>query len=188
MSVVLPKSITSSAPSILSANRDKLPLPHKFDLSIQVLPGVDQEIGLTWIRDRLAAALQHMPDSAERCLIQRLSVLIVDDQRMAQLHRQYLGIDSTTDVLTFDSNEQGRIETDIAICADVAARRARELDHTVERELLLYAVHGLLHSVGFDDRDEASFAAMHAEEDRILGLIGVGATYGRVAPPDGGGT
>ena len=43
------------------------------------------------------------------------------------------------------------------------------------------ALHGVLHCTGFDDRDAAGAAAMHAEEDRILGAIGVGATFGRGA-------
>ena len=74
------------------------------------------------------------------------------------------------------------IQAEIAVCVDEARRRAAELNHSVERELLLYCIHGVLHCAGFDDQTESGFAAMHAEEDRILNLVGVGATFHADAP------
>ncbi len=56
-------------------------------------------------------------------------------------------------------------------------RQARQRGHSVERELLLYAVHGLLHCAGFDDHGTAAFDRMHAEEDRILRAIGIGPIF-----------
>ncbi|MCA9290528.1 MAG: rRNA maturation RNase YbeY [Phycisphaerales bacterium] len=110
--------------------------------------------------------------------VARLGVLIVDDARMTDLHIRHCGIDDTTDVLTFDASEPGGpIDVDIAVCADEAARRAATLGHAVERELLLYLVHGLLHCAGHDDHDDVAYEAMHAEEDRILESIGVGSTF-----------
>jgi ssRNA-specific RNase YbeY (16S rRNA maturation enzyme) len=52
------------------------------------------------------------------------------------------------------------------------------MDISIEREVLLYALHGILHCAGFDDRTPQDFEAMHAEEDRILLAIDVGATFG----------
>ena len=66
---------------------------------------------------------------------------------------------------------------DIAVCADEARRRAADFSHTPERELLLYAVHGVLHGIGYDDHSPHDRAVMHAEEDRILEAIGVGRTF-----------
>lgn len=114
--------------------------------------------------------------------IERLSVLVADDARMIELHQRHMGVAEPTDVLTFDNSAArasaaGPIDADIVICMDEARRRADELGHGVERELLLYAVHGLLHCIGFDDHDEAAHAAMHAEEDAVLESIGVGAVY-----------
>ena len=71
------------------------------------------------------------------------------------------------------------IVADIAVCVDEADRGAALRDHTIQREALLYALHGVLHCAGFDDRNEENSRAMHAEEDRILEAIGVGATFGR---------
>lgn len=111
---------------------------------------------------------------------------IVNDDEMAAAHLKYSGIPGTTDVLTFDLRDPSHagpgdpLEVDLWICADEAARHAAEQGHPVERELLLYIVHGILHCRGYDDHDEAEHRRMHAEEDRILAAIGVGATF---APP-----
>jgi hypothetical protein len=48
----------------------------------------------------------------------------------------------------------------------------------VRDELLLYAVHGMLHLCGYDDRTDRDFAAMHRREDHILSRLGVGAIFG----------
>ena len=99
------------------------------------------------------------------------------------MHRQYMNCDEVTDVMTFPASTPDQpIEADIAVCADVAARQARELGHRTEDELLLYALHGLLHCAGFDDHDPAAYEAMHAEEDRILAAIGVGALFSKSPP------
>lgn len=112
--------------------------------------------------------------------VARLAVEIVDDARMSDLHERYCSIKGTTDVLTFPAHAPGEsIDVDIAVCADEAARRADEHTTDVNRELLLYVVHGLLHCCDFDDHDEADADAMHAEEDRLLEAIGVGRVFDR---------
>lgn len=135
-------------------------------------------VDLPWLRDGLAAALDHVARP-----IHSLTVKVVDDAAMLALHERHRGEAATTDVLTFDSSAPGGpIEADIVVCADVAARRAAEHDHVLERELLLYALHGVLHCAGFDDRTPDDFEAMHAEEDRILTATGIGPTFrGRTA-------
>lgn len=136
----------------------------------ETLRAVDER----WLRDHLAASLAHLPQP-----VQRVDVAIVDDARMTELHVAYHNLDETTDVLTFDATETpgGPVEVDIAVCLDVAQREAERHGHRVERELLLYIIHGLLHCMGFDDHEADGFAAMHDEEDRVLSAIGVGRTF-----------
>jgi probable rRNA maturation factor len=113
-------------------------------------------------------------------------VRIVADAEMTDLHARTMDIPETTDVLTFDLLEgepeeqrAGRIDADIVVCADEAARQAKDRGHGVERELLLYIVHGAMHCVpGYDDVTDDGAAAMHAMEDEILRAVGVGAVYG----------
>ena len=107
-----------------------------------------------------------------------ISVAIVDDRTMSSLHAAYLNDPATTDVLTFPlSGPDEPLEVDIAICLDEARRRAAERGHSVETELLLYVIHGLLHCTGYDDQTPTDADRMHREEDRLLGEIGLGPVY-----------
>lgn len=112
---------------------------------------------------------------------------------MAAAHEQYSGIAGTTDVLTFDLAEGGSargaaLDVDILVCVDEARRQGTDRGHEVERELLLYILHGVLHCLGHDDHDDDAFERMHAEEDRILTAIGVGPTFAeRAGRPGAGG-
>jgi len=108
----------------------------------------------------------------------RIGVLVPSAEQMAELHHRTTGQATTTDVLTFDSTEPQRpIEADIAVCVDVADRESGQRGHDIERELLLYALHGVLHCAGHDDHDQSRWKLMHDAEDRILSAIGVGPTF-----------
>jgi probable rRNA maturation factor len=117
-----------------------------------------------------------------------VSLAIVRAPQMASLHRQFLGIDGPTDVLTFELEHDARnrvISGEIVLCSSVARTRARDLGHAPADEALLYAIHGLLHLSGFDDKTAGDFAVMHAKEDEILTRIGVGPVF---RPKTGAGT
>ena len=140
---------------------------------IAVLAACARPLDMPWLRRAIEAARDHVDRP-----IRSLTVKVVDDATMRKLHEHHRGEAVTTDVLTFDASEPGGpVEADIVVCADEAARQAAELDHVLERELLLYALHGVLHCAGFDDRTPEDFAAMHAEEDRILTAVGIGPTF-----------
>jgi probable rRNA maturation factor len=118
-----------------------------------------------------------------------LSVGIVDDEQMADYHEQYSGVSGTTDVLTFDlRNDPGNpdepIDGDIVICLDEAMRQASARGHDVRLELLLYALHGLLHLQGYNDHDPDEHKAMHDREDELLTEAGLGEVFKRVAPDE----
>ncbi len=173
----------ASTPSSRDLNRDDKP-PSAGDIDVRLAPGIHMAVDSTWIKDRLCRAAGELA-RRESKVIARISVLVVDDARMAQLHERHSGVVGTTDVLTFDLREDSSlpVDADIVICADEAARRAGEFGHSVERELLLYCVHGLLHCMGFDDHAESDWRRMHAREDEILEAIGVGATFERGDAP-----
>ncbi len=114
-----------------------------------------------------------------------LSVAVVTDTEIAELHEKYMNIKGATDVLTFDLADQrhaganGRhVEGEIVVSADTAKRRAEERAHPVAAELALYVVHGTLHLLGMDDATEQEAMKMHEMEDEILTAIGVGRIYG----------
>ena len=135
------------------------------------------DVDVEWVATRLAEAIAHVKRP-----IHRLAVQVVDDRRMTRMHLDHAGIDGTTDVLTFDAGAGEAVDADIAICVDEARRQASDGRRAIEHELLLYALHGVLHCAGFDDRTAADFSAMHAEEDRILDCIGVGRIFTGALP------
>ena len=58
-----------------------------------------------------------------------------------------------------------------------AKRSARRQKVSVKAEVLLYAVHGMLHLCGYDDRNERAFVVMHRTEDSILSELGIGPVF-----------
>ncbi len=137
-----------------------------------------------WLRAHAAAAVSHAaPSGSESGGGHEVRVRIVADPEMATLHERHAGVGGTTDVLTFDmrTDPLDPLDVDIVICADEASRQAAGRGHGVERELLLYIVHGALHCMGHDDHDEDAARTMHEREDEILRAIGVGSVY---ASPD----
>lgn len=99
---------------------------------------------------------------------------------MAALHERFLGIAGSTDVLTFELEraDNHRItHGEIVICAPFARRAAKANGVPYRHELLLYAIHGMLHLSGYDDRTGRGFERMHATEDRILSRLGIGPVF-----------
>jgi probable rRNA maturation factor len=132
------------------------------------------------LRTAIQAALEHHGRHSAR-----IGVAIVNDEEMATAHETYLADSGTTDVITFDmSDEQSDdIEGELMICLDVARRESARRGHSVEAELVLYVVHGVLHLLGYDDTTDESFAAIHAMENELLESLG----FGRVFDRDGAG-
>jgi probable rRNA maturation factor len=112
--------------------------------------------------------------------LSEMSLALVNDKRMSDLHQQFMKIAGPTDVLTFpmELNEKGEaIAGEVAICVPHARRMAKKYGVGVEEELLLYALHGMLHLAGFDDRTAAQYKRMHRAEDDILARLGVGPVF-----------
>ena len=116
--------------------------------------------------------------------LRELSVALVNDRAMAALHKRFMNLPGPTDVLTFplEHDARGRvIAGEIVVCVPEATRRAREHRVDLQDELLLYALHGMLHLCGHDDRTDRGFRTMHRTEDMILTRLGVGPVFARAA-------
>ncbi len=155
------------------------------DVAIDLILYIDEpDPPLTgWLDDMLLkAALSAGVHKAQ------INLVVVGDDMMSELHEQYTGVAGTTDVLTFDLREESDdnlpIEADIIVCFDEARRQAMLRHVPVQLELLLYAVHGLLHLMGEDDHDEADYQRMHAREDELLSQMGFGPVFHRAAASD----
>ena len=114
-----------------------------------------------------------------------LSIALVGDAEMSRLHGRFLNDPAPTDVLTFelDRDESGRVAAgEIVVCVPEAERQAAARGTSPGRELLLYALHGVLHLSGFDDTTPDAHELMHRTEDHILTRLGLGPIYN--APAD----
>jgi len=116
-----------------------------------------------------------------------LSIAIVDDQQMSDLHQEFMNISGTTDVLTFDLSDDPTdfevLEGELVLCTDEASRQAASRGHQTRDELLLYALHGLLHLMGYDDHNDEDYKTMHQREDELLTKAGFDALFAREEKP-----
>jgi probable rRNA maturation factor len=87
--------------------------------------------------------------------------VLVDRATMARVHGDFLGDPTETDVITFPYGE-------ILVCPAVARDRAAQYGFKVEQEVLLYALHGLLHLTGYDDTTPKLAKEMMAAQERLL--------------------
>ncbi|MBI2923342.1 MAG: rRNA maturation RNase YbeY [Planctomycetes bacterium] len=99
-----------------------------------------------------------------------VEITVVDDRAIRAVNRDFLGHDRATDVCTFPAGEPG-LWGEILISAETAAREARRRGLPTARELALYAVHGVLHLRGLDDRTAAQRRAMRAAESMALEAV-----------------
>jgi probable rRNA maturation factor len=118
-----------------------------------------------------------------------LSVLLVDEKAMAELHERWMGEPGPTDVLAFPMDElrpphlagvnAGRAGAeepgpdpgllgDVVLCPQVAASQARDAGHSTQDELELLCVHGILHLLGYDHADAGERTEMFGLQDRLL--------------------
>ena len=110
-----------------------------------------------------------------------VSVSFVDMEEIHALNKQYRGVDSATDVLSFPQFDSFQYLTDwdevslgdVVICKEKAAEQAEEFGHSYDRELIYLFTHSILHLLGFDHEDEEDKAAMRAAEEKVMDEIGL---------------
>ncbi len=107
-----------------------------------------------------------------------VTVVLVSDHRMADLHRRFLNEPGPTDVITFQHGE-------IVISPETARRQARAFRTSLERELRLYILHGLLHLRGYDDKSPAGAAEMKRVQEKLVATVD--RALRRSMPNNGGG-
>lgn len=88
----------------------------------------------------------------EKLAASEISVILIDDEYLRKLHRDFLNDDTFTDVMTFNLGGEDDIEGEIYISVDRAKRYAMEFNVLPEEEIARLIIHGLLHLNGFDDQ------------------------------------
>jgi probable rRNA maturation factor len=107
-----------------------------------------------------------------------LSILIVDDDQMAELNETYLGRSGPTNVMAFPMREgpfadiNSNLLGDVVISLDTACREAEAEGIKIEERLEQLLVHGILHLSGFDhENSEEDAQAMREKEEELLKLL-----------------
>ncbi|MHB1323913.1 MAG: rRNA maturation RNase YbeY [Coriobacteriia bacterium] len=122
--------------------------------------------------ERLALFVLEMEDVPG---MTELSVALVEEDEMARLNERYRGVPGATDVLSFGCDDpcpapgdEPITLGDVVIAPTVAERQAAELGHTIERELDILLIHGVLHLLGYDHEAEDDAGAMAERESALL--------------------
>lgn len=142
-----------------------------------------QEFGSRW-RPHLKYAFQQAIDALTATEPHppagELSLYLTTDLEMRALNNLYRGIEHTTDVLSFNYSAHAaeNPETpagEIIISVETAQRQAPLNQHDLLTELLMLALHGTLHMMGYDDSTEAGRATMNARAASVLRQLGYAA-------------
>ena len=114
-------------------------------------------------------------DREEAPVYTELSIAIVEVFEMTQLNEKYRGKEGPTDVLSFECDDLCAAEPDepvtlgdVVIAPEIAEAQAEEYGHTVEQELNLLLVHGVLHLLGYDHEADTDASVMQARERALL--------------------
>jgi probable rRNA maturation factor len=118
---------------------------------------------------RFVLAHEEVDEAAE------LSIAVVTIDEMSNLNERYRGVAGPTDVLSFGcddpcvvSGDEPITLGDVIIAPDIALAQASEYGTTVEAELDLLLVHGILHLLGYDHESEDQTQVMQARERTLL--------------------
>jgi probable rRNA maturation factor len=102
-----------------------------------------------------------------------VEISLATKEQISQIKKDFWGKNRPTDVVSFRYNEAdgNGISAEIIICPEIALERAEEYGNTFIFELLLYAVHGILHIAGENDSTQAEKNKMRKEENKIMEIL-----------------
>ncbi len=125
------------------------------------MPSIKKRENTAWVK---AVAASYGKRVGERAYI------FVDDEKILEVNRQYLGHDYYTDIITFDYCEGDVISGDLFISLDTVRTNAERVGATYEEELHRVIIHGILHLCGINDKGPGEREIMEAAEDKALAL------------------
>ena len=100
-----------------------------------------------------------------------LTIVFVNETRMAKINLKYLRHEGTTDIITFDYTTPTLLHGELIICPAVANEHAAQYQVTLGHEIARNIVHGVLHLLGYDDGQTIARNKMKIEEERLLKIL-----------------
>ncbi|GGT13853.1 rRNA maturation RNase YbeY [Nonomuraea spiralis] len=144
---------------------------------------INNESGVGVDEENLVALATHVLGEMGINPLAELSIVVVDEDAMAELHEKWMGEPGPTDVLAFPMDElrpgggaRGDGESpadpallgDVVLCPQVAARQAQEAGHSAQDELELLCTHGILHLLGYDHAEPEEHKEMFGLQAQLL--------------------
>ena len=119
-----------------------------------------------WLRKIIKAALplcvlEAKSPEAPLLQLEEIEFTIIGDEEMCRVHEEFLNDPTPTDVITFHHGE-------VLVSADTAVRQGAEHGQSLDQELALYLIHGLMHLSGWDDHEESEAKEMAQKQENIL--------------------
>ena len=128
------------------------------------MPNIKKREVTAWIKDVAATYGRKVGE---------IGYMFVDDEKILEVNREYLGHDYYTDIITFDYDEGDRIYGDLVISLDTVETNARQFGKSYDEELHRVIIHGILHLCGINDKGPGEREVMEAAEDKALAMISV---------------
>jgi rRNA maturation RNase YbeY len=97
--------------------------------------------------------------------------MFVDDEKILEVNREYLGHDYYTDIITFDYCEGNTLNGDLVISLDTIKTNAEKFHKEYDEELHRVIIHGILHLCGINDKGPGEREIMEAAENKALALL-----------------
>ncbi len=154
------------------------------EINVLIDEGLEECLEVNWLQSVAEQVLAAQGTSSDA----ELGLVIASQERVQQLNRSYLGKDEPTDVLAFSTIEE--IGTDsppfvtppdgvshlgeVIISYPQAATQAEEHQHSIEREITILTIHGVLHLLGYEHDKPELEREMRVREAEILSHIGRG--------------
>jgi rRNA maturation RNase YbeY len=142
--------------------------PERLDLSFSLVTEAEPPPGVAG--DGLEALAAFVLSSEGATGYWEITVALVDDARLRSLHRDFMGIDTPTDIMTFPADESAGENQggELAISVDHAMTEAVEWGFSPGEEVAFLTVHGLLHLLGWrDDSNEQRQRMLERQHELI---------------------
>ena len=97
-----------------------------------------------------------------------LNILFVNKTRMAKINLEHLRYEGATDIITFDYTTPTLLHGDLIICPPVASENAARYRVSLGHEIARNIIHGVLHLLGYDDKESTARKKMKREENGLL--------------------
>lgn len=158
-------------------------------VSVHIFEEFGKIVSPDWIRAVVRGVLSTQPE----WLSENVSVVIADDESVAELNRAHRGLNETTDVLSFSNRHSGKYYGDdeghtlvdddtefvlppgfsadlgeVVVSYPQVERQAREAGHTAQKELVIMLAHGILHLLGYDHERQAEAVEMFSLQDQVM--------------------